>query len=67
MMVIGSAAVAVSLIVLGWTKEIVGIFLSPGDTVRVPIFTGWRRGLMRGNFLGKYLYDYPGSPGHISG
>lgn len=35
-MVIGSAAVALALIVLGWAKEIIAIFFPPGDTVCTP-------------------------------
>ncbi|PWW78861.1 MFS general substrate transporter [Tuber magnatum] len=31
-MMVGAAAVAASLISLGWTKEIVGLFFSPGET-----------------------------------
>ena len=33
-MVVGAAAVAIALISLGWTKEIVGLFFSPGEVVR---------------------------------
>ncbi|CUS11015.1 unnamed protein product [Tuber aestivum] len=31
-MMVGAAAVAMALISLGWTKEIVGLFFSPGET-----------------------------------
>ena len=33
-MVVGAAATAMALISLGWAKEIVGLFFSPGETVR---------------------------------
>jgi solute carrier family 45, member 1/2/4 len=33
-MVVGSVIVAVCLVVLGWTKEIVGVFISDPDTAR---------------------------------
>jgi hypothetical protein len=33
-MVVGSIVVAACLIVLGWTKEIVGLFISDPDTAR---------------------------------
>jgi len=32
-MVVGAAAVSMALISLGWTKEIVGLFFSLGETV----------------------------------
>jgi solute carrier family 45, member 1/2/4 len=33
-MIVGSIIVAAGLVVLGWTKEIVGIFISDGDTAK---------------------------------
>lgn len=33
-LVLGSCVVAVALLVLGWTREIVWLFLSPGNAVR---------------------------------
>jgi len=33
-LVLGSVAVAIALLVLGWTREIVSVFMAPSDTVK---------------------------------
>lgn len=62
---IGSLAVSMALFVLGWTKEIVGIFLSEGDLVGDSQGMGF--GIVADRPTGKYNDNYIGCPGDIPG